>query len=141
MHRSLVSVVTTCHEWKHKKMKSVDKSLGALSAFVGVAQVEEAVRQFASEVIELRVHSGSGRRAVGAVVLLGSQLGTLVGRARLAHGLFLKGTRVGARLGGRQHEELVLGVEGSRCLGREDEEAKVGSVSVHFGNVGVDVST
>lgn len=50
-------MVTTCHELKHEKMTCTGKSLGALSAFVGVAQVEEAVRQFASEVIQLRVHS------------------------------------------------------------------------------------
>jgi hypothetical protein len=112
-------------------MRLVAESLGDPSALVGVTQIEEAVREGGSNVIESRVHGRCGGRAVGAVVLLGCQ----VGRAGLAHGLFLKGTRVRAGLGGRQHEELVLGVERSRAVGREDEEARVGSVSVHLGNV------
>jgi hypothetical protein len=116
-------------------MRLVAESLGALSALVGVTQVEEAVREGGSDVIESRVHRRCGGRAVGAVVLLGCQVGAPVGRTRLAHSLFLKGTRVRAGLGGRQHEELVLGVERSRAVGREDEEARVGSVSVHLGNV------
>lgn len=61
-----------------------------------------------------------------------------VSRVGLAHGLF-KGTRVGAGLSGRQDEELVLRVERSRAIGREDEEAGVGSLSVHFGDANVNV--
>jgi len=89
----------------------VDESLRALLALVGVAQVEEAIGEGGSDVIESRVHSRGGRGAVGAMVLLVGQIRAQVGRAALAYGLFLKGTRVRARFDGRQHEELVLRME------------------------------
>lgn len=50
----------------------------------------------------------------------------------IGHGLLLPDPRVGAILGRRQDQKLVVWVEWDRFGSREDEETVSGSVGVHF---------
>lgn len=94
----------------------MSQSLGGAAA-LGVAEEEEATRQGGGIIVHLGLLRRSGRGAVRAVQLL-----LVLDRGGFSHSLLIVETRVRARLGGRQDEELVARVEGGRASGRENEE-------------------
>lgn len=115
-------------KWQKVKSTVLDQSLRR-PAGLGVAQVEEALGQNGRDVVETRVRRRCGRRAVGAVQLhLRAWFGREIGQS-----LLVVGSRIRARLGGRQDQELVARVERSRLGGRENEKSVSGSVGVHCG--------